>query len=226
MNATDQNDAPPVVVHENWADLIALEVPVLTRTIERPNYSRKIQQGLLFAAPILIAWLGLALIPPAFVSETSFILRHQAQSPTLPASGGDFSGTPSETGSADAYALRDFLLSRDAMVQSKATFAGSTLDARYGDFIHRVSVDYETSSGVITIHVKAAEPQQAQALAIGLRVAAEKLVAQFNQASASSEYLAPLAAPNLPDSPTRPDESLILLSAAALGLALAWSRRA
>ncbi len=225
MNTTDQNDAPPVVVHENWADLIALEIPARSRTVERPNYARKIQQALLFVAPILTAWAALALIPPAYVSETSFILRHQAQSLTLPVAGGDFSGTPSESGSADAYALRDFLLSRDAMAQSKVPFTGRTLDARYNDFIHRVSVDYETSSGVITIHVKAPEARQAQELAIELRDAAEKLVAQFNQASASSEYLAPLAAPNLPDSPTRPDQSLILLSAAALGLALAWSRR-
>ena len=72
----------------------------------------------------------------------------------------------------------------------------------------------------------APEARQARDLALGLRNAARQLVAGFDRASAASEYVAPLAEPNLPDSPTRQDQPLVLLGAAALGLALAWGRRA
>jgi len=87
-------------------------------------------------------------------------------------------------------------------------------------------VDFETSSGVITIRAAGPDGRQARALALGLRNAAEELVKRFDQASAASEYVAPLAEPNLPDNPSRQNQPLVLLGAAALGLALAWGRRA
>ena len=232
MNATDQNSSsPPVVIHENWADLIALETPASPQATARADvprrHGRKIQQMALFAAPLLISWLGLGLMPPVYVSETSFLLRAQAQSAVLPASGDDISGAPTEHGHADAYALCDFLLSRDAMNQLGGQFfSGAGNDARYQDFSRHVAVDYETSSGVITIRAQAGQPQQAQNIALGLVRAATRMVNKFNQASATSEYLAPLAAANLPDAPTRQNQPLIMLAAGALGLVLGWKRRA
>jgi len=227
MNATEQTNPPPAVTREAWADLIALELsrPAPVRT--RPSYRRRVEQALLFIIPVAVAWVAVSFLAPAsYVSETSFILRHQPEPLALPSSGTDFSGTPSETGSADSYAVRDYLLSRDAMNASGGVFKGGSNDARYGDFSARVSVDYETSSGVITISAAGPDGRQARALALGLRNAAEGLVKRFDQASAASEYVAPLAEPNLPDSPSRQDQPLVLLGAAALGLALAWGRRA
>jgi capsular polysaccharide biosynthesis protein len=234
MNATDQSN-PTVdireavvreaVVREAWADLIALELPAAPTVVVRPAYGRRFQQAALLLAPIAIAWITLRLLPPVYVSDTSFILRHQAEPLTLPSSGTDLSGTPSETGSADSYAVRDYLLSRDAMNAAGANYAGKTNEARYQNFSKRVAVNYETSSGVITIRAEARDAQQAHDLAAGLRDAASALITKFNHAAGASEYLAPLSEPDLPDSPTRQNQPLVLLGAAALGLALAWSRR-
>jgi len=226
MSATDQSNPPPTVTREAWADLIALELPPRAPIQVRTGHRRRAQQAALLIAPVAIAWLAVSfLLPVNYLSETSFILRHQAEPLTLPASGVDLTGTPSETGSADSYAVRDFLLSRDAMNASGAAFAGGSNDARYGDFERRVAVDYETSSGVITIRAAAGSARQARDLAAALRAAAAGLVKRFDQASNASEYLAPLAEPDLPDSPTRQNQPLILLGALALGLALAWWRR-
>jgi capsule polysaccharide export protein KpsE/RkpR len=227
MNATDQTDPPPSVTREAWADLIALEPSRPPPVRGRPAYRRLLEQAALFIAPVALAWmLVMYLLPAQYISETSFILRQQPVPLSLPSSGADLTGTPSETGSADSYAVRDFLLSRDAMNASGGVFRGDGNDARFADFSARVAVDYETSSGVITMRAAAPEARQARDLALGLRNAARQLVAGFDRASAASEYVAPLAEPNLPDSPTRQDQPLVLLGAAALGLALAWGRRA
>ena len=227
MSATDQTNSPPTVMREAWADLIALERTAPPPPKARKSYRRQIERAALFATPIALAWLAMRfLMPASYVSETSFILRHQAEPLTLPSANSDFTGAPTETGSADSYAVRDYLLSRDAMAASGGVFKGDSNDARFGDFSARVQVDYDTSSGVITVRAAAPDAKQAYDLASGLRNAAENLVARFDQASAASEYVAPLAEPNVPDGPTRPDQPLVLLGAAALGLALAWGRSA
>jgi capsular polysaccharide transport system permease protein len=237
MNATDQSH--PVtewIPHENWADLIAVRAPESPAAIKPPATRRLwlIRAGL-FALPLLMALAVTLLLPPSYVSETSFLLRHQAASTSLPASGTEFD-TASDSANPDAYAVRDFLLSRDAMRQigqnlggqnlGGQNFAGATNAARYADFRRRVSVDLETSSGVLTLRARAGSPQQAHDLATALVQQAGGLVTRFNQASATSDYLAPLAQPSLPDAPERENRQMIWLAAAGIGAALAWSKRA
>ena len=226
MSATDQSTSPTSITRETWADLIALEPASAAAAPERKAPNRSAQQAALLLAPIALAWIVMKLLPPVYQSDTSFILRHQAEPLSLPSSGGDFAGVPADGGSADSYAVRDYLLSRDAMAASGGNFAGATTDARFSDFSRRVSVGYETSSGVITIHARAGSAAQARDLALGLETAVTQLVKRFDQSSAASEYLAPLAEPNLTDGPAGQNQPLILLGATALGLALAWSRRA
>ena len=224
MNATDQN-TPPVTPLESWAELIALEAPIDAPAPAGTPWRARLLRLAVFLSPLLMALIWIALAPAAYVSEARFVLRHKAEAAALPGGGDALSGMPSENGSPDGYALRDFLLSRDAMAQAGGDFKGAGADARYADFRRRVSVDYETSSGVIGLRASATSPAAAQALTEGLLRAAGLMVDRFDQASDDSEYLAMLASPSLPDAPAHPDQTAILLGAAALGLAGAWSLR-
>jgi BexC/CtrB/KpsE family polysaccharide export inner-membrane protein len=151
--------------------------------------------------PTLIAAIYyLFIAAPIYVSEASFLVRTANQQPT----GGLSSvlqGVGFAPGSSDAYAVHEFILSRDAVRQLSEHQNLRAVLARPGaDFVARfprpfegdsnehlfrayrrfVSVGYDASTGVSTLHVETFRPKDSQAIAEALLEGSEQVVNQLN----------------------------------------------
>ncbi len=223
MNANGQSDPPAVIIRENWADLIAVERIEAVAATRHNGFRPGLARLGWFLAPVVVAWLAASFWPQAYVSQTSFILRDAPLRPALPDSTSDISAAPSEAGNADSYAVQSFLRSRDAM--KAAGFGEPGQEARFAEYRDRVSVDYETSSGVITVTARGSGAIAAHDLALRLRDAAAGLVKEFGAVSKNGEYMAVISDANTPDAPARPSLLWWLLGGAGLGLLLSWVRK-
>lgn len=137
--------------------------------------------------------------PDRFVAEARFIVRK-------PASIGAAAFTPVspeqtlQSGDEDAYAVRDFILSRDGMQAAldhgglRAAIGrsgwdplwrfpgmvnGDTQEQLYRYYLDIVTVAHEVSTGVSTLRVEAFAPEDARRIATGLTDAGEALLNQL-----------------------------------------------
>jgi capsular polysaccharide transport system permease protein len=195
-----------------WADIIQpIEIsrPVPLRAAARPPGHRRgiwrlcLSFVLLVLLPTLLTGGYLGFIAAhRYVSEARFLVRK----PNAPgrASGQALSieEGPKSFGQDDAYAVRDFMLSRDAMslLLRNADFRAAVARAgddwywrfpglfngRHDEDLYRyfgslVSVDYESSTGVTVLRVQAFQPADAQRIAQVLLSGGEALMNRLNE---------------------------------------------
>ena len=191
--------APPEAP-DSWIDLVQLRAAEQPATpVPRRPKSRRAPMRfcLLVVLPTALAGLYFGLVAPdRYVAEAKFIIRK-------PASISAAALTPVspeqtlQTGDEDAYAVRDYILSRDgmaAMLQTgdlRAAIArasadpywrfpgllnGSSDEQLYRYYQSIVSATYETTSSVTTLRVQAFNPEDARRLAAGLEDAGEALL--------------------------------------------------
>lgn len=159
---------------------------------------------LIVVVPTLIGatyYLGIA--SPRYVSEARFVVR----SPSVgqPSTMGFLQGVGFSTGMNDAYAVHEYITSRDSIHELGRRFDLDTLLARPGtDFLSRyprlgqarsdearhkafqrlLTVGYDATTGISTIRVEAFTPKDAQALNLALLDNGEALINRLNDRSA------------------------------------------
>ncbi len=159
---------------------------------------------LLAFLPTLLAILYFsALAEDRYVSEARFLIRSGAKSPNdLGGLGAIMQMAGLSRPHDDAYAVRDFLTSREALEQLRARldlrriydYAGKDLLLRYPSpvfpataegfyryFQHRLSVVVNVDSGLVTLKVDAPHPAEAAELARALLDLGEGLVNRLNE---------------------------------------------
>lgn len=153
------------------------------------------------ALPTLLAAIYYFLIAAdQFASEARIVVRSPSH---LQASGiaGLLQGTALSRAQDDVYSVQNFMLSRDGMaalgqkLDLHAIFGRPEADfiARYPNllyhgseedfykyYLRRVAVDFDTTSGICTVTVKAFRPEDARAVAAALLDEAERLVNRLN----------------------------------------------
>jgi capsular polysaccharide transport system permease protein len=158
---------------------------------------------LLVVLPTVVAGLYFAVFAAdRYLAEAHFVVRKpnapmRSAGPSL----GSFDEGPKAFGGDDSYAVRDFLLSRDAMrlVIDRAGLRadleraghdpfwafpgllnGSSNERLYRLYKSLVSVDYETTTGVTTLRVQAFSPDAARRIADTLMAGGEDLINTLN----------------------------------------------
>jgi len=173
-----------------------------------------------------------------YVSEARLIVRDAADQA---ATGGIAQLAAQSRATNAALALRDYLLSRDAMHslaagidlrqvwagQARDPFtalaAGSSDEALYGRYGDLVSVVVNGTSGVITLKVRAFQPGDAMRISQRLLALAGATVARISDRSRLTAIT--LVAPDLPDRPAEPQRLRIILTVLGFNLifaAMAW----
>lgn len=161
---------------------------------------------LVVAAPTLLAAVYFLLIAsPRYVSEARFIVRapNQAQPSAL---GVTLQGAGLAPAQTDAFAVHDYIRSRDGLAELSRRFdVARMLGGRGGDLFSRyprpwestsfegrhkgfqrfVTVGYDSTTGISTLRVEAFRPGDAQALAEGLLQGGEGLVNRLNRRAAA-----------------------------------------
>lgn len=152
--------------------------------------------------PTLLSGVYFGLIAPnQYVSEARFTIVHPNAGGRLPSTGMPLGGTPHAVASDDAYAVRDFLTSRDAMrlLIDKAGLreiaarvsrdpfwrfpsgVNGDSDERLYRYLHSLmSVNYDSSTGMTTLQTKAFSPADASQMALVLLDGCEALVNRLN----------------------------------------------
>jgi capsular polysaccharide transport system permease protein len=158
---------------------------------------------LIVLLPTLIAGTYFGLVAAdRYVSEAKFLVRKPNALGRGPAQTLSIEEGPKGLGTDDSYALRDYMLSRDAMrlLVDKADLRGAVArahndvfwwfpspfgetsdEALYRRYLSLVSVDYESSTGVTTLYVEAFRPEDAQRIANVLMDGGETLLNRLNE---------------------------------------------
>ncbi len=194
---------------DNWADLVQLtsgsqSIPAaMQREHEAAcprNWRRLACLFLLVILPTILAGVYFGLVASdRYVAEAKFIVRKPASigaAAFMPVS-------PEQTlqsGDEDAYAVRDFMLSRDGMQamldhgglraavarsgpdplwRFPGPLTGNTNEHLYRYYLDLVTVTHETTTGVSTLRVQAFDPGDARRLAASLIEAGEGLLNQL-----------------------------------------------
>ncbi|HET9160756.1 MAG TPA: chain-length determining protein [Caulobacteraceae bacterium] len=183
------------------------------RPLERPAPERRnarastswLSRVLLFAVmvvvPTLVAGVYYLLVAaPIYVSEASFLVRTANAQPSVGLTS-VLQGVGFSPGATDAYAVHEFILSRDAVRQLTQgqnlravlgrpgadflarfprPFEGSSNEHLFEAYRRFVSVGYDPSTGVSTLHVETFRPKDSQAIAEALLEGSERVVNQLN----------------------------------------------
>lgn len=174
----------------------------------RPDLVRKLRPWRPFALcvllPVLLATFYYTLIASnQYYSDAEFVIRS-------PSKGGSASSTPltsllQSTGISrsqdDTYSVNDYMLSRDALAELVKNddlrrlfdrpeadflarfphlFGRSNFEALYKYYLRHVTVEYDTTSGITTLEVRAFRPEDAQRLANALLQSGENLLNRLN----------------------------------------------
>jgi len=157
--------------------------------------------ALLIGIPILlVALYKMLLSPPLFEARTSFaIMTAGPQSGAMSAAGllGGAGGSP---GLSDAYRIREYLLSREAMQQMERRygflthFRAASIDPLqrpldlpwlgidpHGFYTRRLSISVDMREGIIRVAVDGTTPQEAQRFANGLLTLARERTEQISE---------------------------------------------
>lgn len=201
----------PPEAPDSWIELIPLA------DMSRPGQRRHVPRpGLFTQRARRIAWLItlLVLLPVGlttgyftviaadrYVSEAKFVVRQPGMSNRLGAQTISTESSPKTSSGEDSYAVRDYIISRDAMrlVIADAGFKAMLRDAgadwfwrfpspvtgRSDEDLYRlyeslVSADFESSTGMTTLRTQAFTPEAAQRLAVVLMRGAEALLNTLN----------------------------------------------
>jgi capsular polysaccharide transport system permease protein len=146
-----------------------------------------------------VYYFGLA--APLYLSEAMFTVQGPAKGPAS-ALDAALAGAGLARPSEDAFAVHEFIMSRDAVRKLEqhddlrailsrpegdffTRFRGisrrSDFEALYARYKHFVSVDMDSTTGVSGLHVKAYRPEDARLLATALMTYAEQLVNEMNE---------------------------------------------
>jgi len=178
----------------------------LTHDARSVPWWRKIPTAplLVIALPTLLAaFYYLLIASPRYVSETQFIVR--ASNEGRPSAlGVALEGVGLSTTQSDAYAVHEYLTSRDAFNEMRRRFdlakvmapAGTDPLSRfprpwerrseegfYHGFQRFIVVGYDSSNGISTLRVEAFNPREAQAIAQAMLDSGENLVNRLNERS-------------------------------------------
>lgn len=156
------------------------------------------------ALPTLLAGVYfLVIASPRYVSEARFIVRSPGSNPS--SFGVALQGVGLNPGQTDAFAVHEYIASLDGLRYLKGRFdLAAVLGPKGADFWARyprpgekssdesmrkalerfVTVGYDSTTGISTLHVQAFSPQDAQALGVALLDGGEKLVNELNTRSA------------------------------------------
>lgn len=157
-------------------------------------------------APTLLAMIYYLMIAsPRYVSEARFIVRAANQSQPS-ALGVALQGVGLSSAQTDAFAVHEYITSRDGLRDLKRRFdvaavlgpEGADAFSRYPRFWDRrsdeglykglqrfVTVGYDSTTGINTLRVEAFKPRDAQAFSEALLNGGEQLVNRLNQRSAA-----------------------------------------
>jgi capsular polysaccharide transport system permease protein len=169
---------------------------------------KKLPMGFLIVvvAPTLLAMIYFFLIAtPRYLSEARFIVRSPSQTqPT--ALGAALSGVGITSGATDAFAVHEYIDSRDGVrelnqiVDLRQVFGAGGADAfsryprpwedrtdegLYSAFRRFVTIGYDSQTGISTLKVEAFNPQDAKRVTEALLVGGERLVNRLNQRAAA-----------------------------------------
>lgn len=161
---------------------------------------------LVVGLPTLLAAIYFLLIAsPLYVSEARFIVRAPNQ-PQPSALGVTLQGAGLAPTQTDAFAVHDYIRSRDGLAELNRRFdVAQMLGGRGGDLFSRyprpwesrsqegqhkgfqrfVMVGYDSTTGISTLRVEAFRPEDAQGLAEGLLQGGEGLVNRLNRRAAA-----------------------------------------
>ncbi|WP_321879280.1 hypothetical protein [Paraburkholderia bannensis] len=153
-------------------------------------------------APTVIASIYFGIVASdVYVSEAKFIVRSPQQQQQTSLFSALLQGTGFSRAQDDTYAVHDFILSRDALQslesanlvrpsfdKSKADFfdrfpgpdRDESFEALYKYFKRHVEVDYDTTSSITTLTVRAYSAQDSQHIAERLLQLSENLINQLN----------------------------------------------
>lgn len=209
-------EAPDAWAPNTWADVIQ---PVgLSRlepiyAVPRPPARRRRSQrtalrlALLVVLPTLLSGTYFGLIAPdRYQAEARFVVRKPNAPNRSPTQGLSIEEGPKGIGGDDAFAVRDYLISRDALqlLLDKADFRGA-LARSNGDWLWKfpgpvtghteedlyrlyqslVSIDYDSSTSVTTVDVQAFQPDDAKRIALVLMQGGEALLNRLNERARS-----------------------------------------
>lgn len=148
-----------------------------------------------------VYWAGMA--TPRYVSEAHFVVRktNEARPNSL---GLVLQGAGLSAGVSDAFAVQEYIVSRDAtnslhnrfdlekvfrgadlFSRYPSPFLGASQEARYKTIRRYVTVTYNGGSGITTLRVQAFKPQDARNMSLALLASAEDLVNRLNERSAA-----------------------------------------
>jgi capsular polysaccharide transport system permease protein len=200
----------------SWMDAVQLvELPAhegrsarSAAPLPRRHVSGRVVRFLLIVLlPTLGAGLYFGLIAAdRYISEARLMVRSAASFGRPAAPGLSVEEGPKAIGGDDAYAVREFMLSRDGMrlLLDKAglreavarggrdllwrfpsVLTGDTDEALFRLYGSLVSVDYQTTTGLIALNVQALRPEDARRMASVLIDGAEALVNRLNERARS-----------------------------------------
>lgn len=202
----------PPEAPDAWADILDSAAQSRLEPLYLPpqppaHQARRPRGILLFALlvvlPTLLTGLYFGLIAPdRYVTEASFVVRKPGGPQRGPAQSLSIEEGPKGFGGDDSYALRDYLLSRDALrlLIDKADFRaavaragndwlwrfpspinGATNEKLYELYGSLVKAEYDSGTGVTTLRVQAFRPQDAKRIAEVLMQGGEALVNRMSE---------------------------------------------
>ena len=158
---------------------------------------------LMVVLPTLLTGLYFSMVAAdRYMAEARFVIRKPGGGPRGPAQSLSLDDGPKGFGGDDSYALRDFLLSRDALrlLLDNADFRaaltragddwvwrfpsalnGSSDEKLYALYQSLVNVEYDSSTSVTTLRVEAFRPEDARRIALVLMEGGEALVNRMSE---------------------------------------------
>jgi capsular polysaccharide transport system permease protein len=150
---------------------------------------------------ILAAIYFFFLASPIYISQAQFIVRAPTASPQPNGLAAVLQGVGLSPAETDSFIVHDYAMSHDAIAQLEANhhlrdalgrpgadfltrfphpFEGSSFEKLAEEYPRFVSVNYNSSTGISTLQVKAFRPQDAQEIAAALLVGGEGLINRLN----------------------------------------------
>jgi capsular polysaccharide transport system permease protein len=155
------------------------------------------------AAPTLIASVYFGLVASdAFIAESRFVVRSPQNNASPGGLGALLSGTGFARAQDDIYPVRDYILSRDALkeldeaLHVRKAYADSHIDflnrfpsfdldesfeAFYRHYVKQIDADYDSTSSILTLRVRAYTPELARDMNELLLRASERLLLGLNE---------------------------------------------
>jgi len=174
-----------------------------------PSLARRLPLGFLVVVglPTLVGALYYGVIAsPRYVSESRFVVR-SAGSVQPSGLGLALQGVGLSAGMSDAFAVHEYLNSRDSMKALQARFnlksmlsppkadwlsraprpwEGQSEESLYKGFKRNLTVGYDSTSGISTLRVEAFAPEHAKAINAAMLDGGEALVNRLNERSAAN----------------------------------------